>query len=277
MIWKSLDVQTDKLGRYGLVSAKKIMCAAHENWAFFQSKWWNAWNLLGSPICYAQETEISPANRFLHQFPTQSTPSKANFGAKFTSQNLKAGCIKRPLMTLQQKVSFLLLLLPASAPYCPFQSTLHWPGFWWFPLLWSASEGFQSTIHCNQHKKWKSTLIRWMILISFLHCPSVNQQIIQEIPTFCSALWPSCLLQKERRQLPGPGMVWVQQRPQRKAREWLTPHSPTGPRKKWRKLLPIWELLCNRHCNAMFADNIRTGIATCGGWIWWICSSDSMW
>ena len=126
-------------------------------------------------------------------------------------------------------------------------------------------------------KKWKSTLIRWIILISFLHCPSVNQQIIQAIPTFCSALWPSCLLQKERRQLPGPGMVWVQQRPQRKAREWLTPHSPMGPRKKWRKLLPIWELLCNRHCNAMFAYNIRTGIATCGGWIWWICSSDSMW
>ena len=153
IIWKSLDVQTDKLGRYGLVSAKKIMCAAHENWAFFQSKWWNGWNLLGSPICYAQETDISPANRFLHQFPTQSTPSKANFGAKFTSQNLKAGCIKRPLMTLQQKVSLLLLLLPASAPYRPFQSTLHWPGFWWFPLLWSASEGFQSTIHCNQHKK----------------------------------------------------------------------------------------------------------------------------
>ena len=27
----------------------------------------------------------------------------------------------------------------------------------------------------------------------------------------------------------------------------------------------FWELLCNRHCNAMFADNIRTGIATCGG------------
>ena len=153
MIWKSLNVQTDKLGHYGLVSAKKIMCAAHENWAFFQSKWWNGWNLLGSPICYAQETEISPANRFLHQFPTQSTPSKANFGAKFTSQNLKAGCIKRPLMTLQQKVSLLLLLLPASAPYRPFQSTLHWPGFWWFPLLWSASGGFQSTIHCNQHKK----------------------------------------------------------------------------------------------------------------------------
>ena len=177
-------------------------------------------------------TEISPADSFLHQFPAQSTPSTVNFGTKFTSQNLRAGCIKRPLMTLQQKVSLLLLLLPASAPYRPFQSTLHWPGFWWFPLLWSASGGFQSIIHCNQHKKWKSTLIRWMIPISFLHRPSVIKQIIQAIPTFCSALWPSCLLQMERRQLPEPGMVWVQQCPQRKARERLTPHLPTSPRKK---------------------------------------------
>ena len=76
IIWKLLDVQTDKLGRYGLVSAKKITCIAHENYAFFQSKWSNGWNLLGSPICYAQEQKSAQLMAFCTSFPHNPHPAQ---------------------------------------------------------------------------------------------------------------------------------------------------------------------------------------------------------